>query len=220
MSRAVDETPDEVSLRVVSAATPAVELVTATGLPELAVLIHRSGIADEAAFTELYDATASRVYGLAARVLRSPALAEEVALETYLEVWRKSARFDAERSSPIGWMLAIVLRRVVDRLGSAGDAVRDSSYVPVRALGHDIAAPSEEAAQILEALACLGPGQLDVLELACREGGDAETVHLTTILSTLVDASLWEGLRRMDGTTYPGSLEPAPGRPAAPGQAT
>ena len=38
---------------------------------------------------------AARVFGLARRVVRDPAQAEEVAQEAYLEIWRQSARFDA-----------------------------------------------------------------------------------------------------------------------------
>jgi RNA polymerase sigma-70 factor (ECF subfamily) len=184
------------------------------GSRELAELIHESSAADGAAFAELYDATASRVYGLAARILRSPAQAEDAALETYLEVWRTSARFSADRSSPIAWILAIVLRRVLDRLGPASAAARHSPRVEAGAVAQDAKASSEEAAQILEALRWLRPGQLEALELACRDRDedDAEPVHPTAILSTTVDAAMWTGLRRMDGTTYSGSPDPTPER--------
>ena len=48
---------------------------------ELAELLKRSGRGDEAAFAALYDAAASRVFGLAVRVVRDPAQAEEVSQE-------------------------------------------------------------------------------------------------------------------------------------------
>jgi RNA polymerase sigma-70 factor, ECF subfamily len=44
----------------------------------LADLLRRSSRGDEAAFAEWYDATASRAFGLAVRVLRDRAQAEEV----------------------------------------------------------------------------------------------------------------------------------------------
>ena len=211
-----------VGQRAVNGRAPVIELVSATGSRELAELIYESAAADKTAFAELYEATASRVYGIAARILGSTALAEEAALETYLEVWRTSARFSADQSSPIAWILAIALRRVVDRLGSDGDPVRHPSHVPGRAPGHDSGATAEEGAQMREALTWLRPAQLEALEFACRDrdrdrdrargGGDPEPVRLTTILSTLVDASLWDELRRMDGTTYSGSLASAPKR--------
>jgi RNA polymerase sigma-70 factor (ECF subfamily) len=73
---------------------------------------------DEAAFTQLYDLVAPRVYGLARRVLRDPALAEEVAQEVLVEVWRTASRFDPARGSATSWVFTIAHRRAVDRVRS------------------------------------------------------------------------------------------------------
>ncbi|BCJ73524.1 RNA polymerase sigma factor SigK [Catellatospora sp. IY07-71] len=73
---------------------------------------------DEAAFTRLYDLVAPRVYGLARRVLRDPAQAEEVAQEALLEVWRTASRFDSARGSATAWIFTITHRRAVDRVRS------------------------------------------------------------------------------------------------------
>jgi RNA polymerase sigma-70 factor (ECF subfamily) len=74
---------------------------------------------DESAFPALYDAVAARVYGLARRVLRDPAQAEEVAQEALVEVWRTAARFDPAKGSATSWILTITHRRAVDRVRSA-----------------------------------------------------------------------------------------------------
>src|SRR5689334_25404351 len=68
----------------------------------LADLLKRSARGDSDAFAELYDATSARVHGLALRVVRDPAQAEEVTQEAFLDIWRTSARFDQQRGSAIG----------------------------------------------------------------------------------------------------------------------
>lgn len=71
---------------------------------------------DERALTALYDATMSRVYGIVLRVVRRAALAEEVVEETYFQVWRQAARFDAARGRPLTWLLGMARSRAIDAL--------------------------------------------------------------------------------------------------------
>lgn len=73
---------------------------------------------DRDAFTALYDAVAPRVFGLVRRVLRDAAIAEEVAQDAMVEVWRNAARFDSSRGSALGWIFTIAHRRAVDRVRS------------------------------------------------------------------------------------------------------
>ncbi len=74
---------------------------------------------DEQAFASLYDVLAPKVFGLARRILRDAAQAEEVAQEALVEVWRTAARFDPARGSAVSWALTITHRRAVDRVRSA-----------------------------------------------------------------------------------------------------
>jgi len=85
---------------------------------DLDSLMSRVADGDRDAFAALYDAVASRVFGLIRRVLRDATLAEEVAQEALIEVWRTAPRFDRTRGSATSWIFTIAHRRAVDRVRS------------------------------------------------------------------------------------------------------
>ena len=78
---------------------------------ELLGLVARS---DERAFAELYDRFGGVAYGLALRILRDEALAQDAVQEAFLAVWRSAAGFLPERARPSTWILTLVHRRAVD----------------------------------------------------------------------------------------------------------
>ena len=86
---------------------------------ELLALVARG---DREAFAALYDVAVPRVFGIARRVLRDPAQAEEVTQEVLLEVWRLAARYDGERGTAMSWITTMAHRRSVDRVRSAQTA--------------------------------------------------------------------------------------------------
>jgi len=135
-------------------------------------LLRRSSLGDQEAFAAFYDATAARAFGLAVRVVRDRAQAEEVAQEAFLEVWRTASRFRADRGSAIGWLLTIVHRKAVDRVRSAeASSRRDTSYhQDNHAVAHDATAEaaesSMEARRVRGALDELTAVQREALELA------------------------------------------------------
>jgi RNA polymerase sigma factor (sigma-70 family) len=69
---------------------------------------------DEPALAELYDRFGRVAYGLAFKVLRDRALAEDAVQEAFLAVWRSAGRFIAERAKASTWILTLVHRRAVD----------------------------------------------------------------------------------------------------------
>lgn len=80
----------------------------------MATLIARIVDRDERALETLYDATSRRVYGLALRITRRQALAEEVVEDTYWQAWRQAPRFDALRGRAMTWLLAMARSRAID----------------------------------------------------------------------------------------------------------
>ncbi|QIK75043.1 ECF RNA polymerase sigma factor SigK [Nocardioides piscis] len=138
----------------------------------LGELLQLASRGDEAAFAELYDATSARAYGLALRVVRNPAHAEEVTQEAYLDAWRTSSRFDPARGSAAGWLLTIVHRKAVDRVRSAEAATaRDENYRrESQVTEHDTTVESAhaslEAQRVRGAVAGLTEVQREAVELA------------------------------------------------------
>jgi RNA polymerase sigma-70 factor (ECF subfamily) len=70
--------------------------------------------ADDVAFAELYDRYGRVAYGLALRVLRDEALAEDAVQDAFLAIWRGASRFIPERGQASSWILMLVHRRAVD----------------------------------------------------------------------------------------------------------
>src|SRR6266566_973070 len=132
-------------------------------------LIARS---DDQALAELYRRFGRLAYGLALRILRDDALAQDAVQEAFLGVWRAAGRFTAERAKPSTWLLTLVHRRAVD-------LVRREERRRTEPLQPDTestdSAPDElellsERQSIREALRKLPPEQREAIELAYYGG--------------------------------------------------
>jgi len=93
---------------------------TVTGMPRafahlsdeaVIALIARSV---DQALAELYDRFGRVAYGLALRILRDEALAEDAVQDAFLTAWRRADTFMPERAKASTWLLTLVHRRAVD----------------------------------------------------------------------------------------------------------
>jgi RNA polymerase sigma-70 factor (ECF subfamily) len=146
-------------------------------------LLRRVSNGDRAAFDELYRRYAPAAYGLALRITAQPTLAQEVAQEAFLALWRAPQAFDPTRGVFRSFFLSLVHHRAVDtvrreeRLRQRTE--RASNLEPIR--GEDVADEVVEGAylgvrrkEVREALATLPPEQRQVIELAYF-GGHTQT---------------------------------------------
>lgn len=91
---------------------------------------------DRAALAQVFDLTASSVYGLAVRMLSDPAEAEEGAREAYLRIWQALPALDQTRAPGAGWVMATAHAHLVDRRrrrNCDGTVIADSSTTRNRA---------------------------------------------------------------------------------------
>jgi len=70
---------------------------------------------DKSAFAELFEWYAPRVKSVMIRQGADQGLAEELAQETMLSVWRKSHLFDPEKAAPSTWIFTIARNLRIDR---------------------------------------------------------------------------------------------------------
>ena len=70
---------------------------------ELMDLLDRIAAQDEPALRSLYEATSSRLYGLALRILRHKDWAEDVLQDSYLHIWRSASGYRGSLSPPLAW---------------------------------------------------------------------------------------------------------------------
>jgi RNA polymerase sigma factor (sigma-70 family) len=89
----------------------------------LLALFKRILCQDQKALAALYEMTIGRVYGLALRIARNEAAAEEIAEDVYLQVWKSAASYSQERGHPLAWMMVITRSRALDYLRRADIAV-------------------------------------------------------------------------------------------------
>ena len=89
-----------------------------TGDISLRGLLDATSRGDHAAFRRLYEATASKLFGIVLRITQNRAIAEEVLQETYVRIWQKAERFSPDAGQPIAWLSAIARNRAIDRVRS------------------------------------------------------------------------------------------------------
>jgi RNA polymerase sigma-70 factor (ECF subfamily) len=159
---------------------------------------------NESALGELYDRYGRVAYGLALRIVRDRALAEDAVQEAFLGVWRSAGAFLAEQGKPSTWILTLVHRRAVD-LVRREERRRGEPLDDV--VQHDTArseATDEEAwlrAQrqvVQEALRKLPPDQREAIELAYYGGFTQSQLadRLGEPLGT-IKSRMFAGLRRL-----------------------
>jgi RNA polymerase sigma-70 factor (ECF subfamily) len=144
---------------------------------------------DQNALGLLYDCLVHQVYGLCLRMLKQPALAEEVVQDTFWQVWRQAPRFDPERGSVKAWVMTIARSRTLDAL-RATEAQREMEVhsadtevdilelivAPTANMPPNLLASEQEDQQLQALLAKLEPVARQLVYLAFFRGLSHEEI--------------------------------------------
>jgi len=143
-------------------------------------LLGRVAKGDRDAFSRLYDLSSPLLFTLALRILKERDEAADLLQEVYLEVWKKSVRYDPRRGSPMAWLIVLTRSRAIDRIrtrGTRGAKITDSlDETGAAAVADDDPSPYEQRADaetrtiVTKALSELPDAQRQALALAYYEG--------------------------------------------------
>jgi RNA polymerase sigma-70 factor (ECF subfamily) len=129
---------------------------------------------DRAAFGSLFHFYAPRVKAYLLRLNAPDSLAEELAQEVMLTVWRKADTFDRSQASASTWIFRIARNRRIDAARRAArpdlDADDPALLPPALTPPDDAAHASARAAHVREALADLPDEQVALLRMAFFDG--------------------------------------------------
>lgn len=180
-------------------------VVITTAGADPARLMERVQQGDDSAFAALYDLLAPAVFGTIKRVLRDPAMSEEVAQEVFVELWRTAARFDPQRASVSTWAVTVARRRAVDRVRheqSQRNRIERAGQQRHRPVDRpdDIAITSLDTERVERALGDLPADQRQIIEMAFIDGDSHATIaeRLELPLGT-VKGRVRGGLKRLSG---------------------
>jgi RNA polymerase sigma-70 factor, ECF subfamily len=128
---------------------------------------------DRAAFAALFGLYAPRIKGFLMRTGSAAEMAEEIAQETMLSVWRKATLFDASRASVATWIYTIARNLRIDRLrkdrGVSAEIVNEALVGDEPARPDDTLESAQREERLRGAFEVLSDEQMAVVRLSFFE---------------------------------------------------
>ena len=167
---------------------------------------------DEAALGELYDEFSPLVYGLAARVTRDWAAAEDITQEVFVRVWKDPQAFDPARGTWRRWLATVTHRRAVDwvrRSAARHRHTADAAPPTPTPDPEETAVTGAVAKSVQAAVEDLPAAQREAIRLAYFDGQTYRQVAETLgIPEGTAKSRLWQGLRRLADRLQAEGIEP------------
>jgi RNA polymerase sigma factor (sigma-70 family) len=142
---------------------------------EVTAAITRCAAGDRTALRRLFDTEAPRMIGVAERILRRRALAEEAAQDAFVQVWRRAASFDATLGSGRTWLYTILRNRALNILRDESRTELTGEQEPFDAASDEddpetVVMKLGEASRLRDCLQKLEPERRHAIVLAYAKG--------------------------------------------------
>lgn len=112
---------------------------------------------DQRALRQLYAEDSSRLLGVALRIVRDKALAEDVVHDAFIKLWRGAGSFDPSRGSARGWVFSITRHLALNAVRNHYREVALSDEHEQVAAAHDSFEFSAREGQVYNCLEQLDP---------------------------------------------------------------
>lgn len=112
---------------------------------------------DQRALRQLYAEDSSRLLGVALRIVRDKALAEDVVHDAFIKVWRGAGSFDPSRGSARGWVFSITRHLALNAVRNHAREVALGDEHEQLAAAHDSFEFSAREGQVYRCLEQLDP---------------------------------------------------------------
>ena len=142
-------------------------------------MMRRLVAGDEAAFSSFYRRFAPGLFSLIYEILHDQKEAEDVLQEAFVQMWKKAATYDSNRSGVFTWAVMISRNKAIDRIRARQRRARtiEAATVETEAAGPSYAEQAtellgqgEERTRIRSALSSLPEAQRDAIDLAFFRG--------------------------------------------------
>ena len=143
--------------------------------PELiSDLIAQCALKNRAAFTQLYNLTSAKLFGVVVRVLNNTAEAEDALQEIYIKIWKTADKFAVNKYSPMSWLIVVARNHAIDVIRARKPIaidIDDAFDVPdERKTPEDEAVNTSEGARIEKCLSELNESKATAVFGAYVEG--------------------------------------------------
>lgn len=147
---------------------------------------------DDKALSLLYDHYGETLYGVACKIVRDEALAQDVLQESFIKIWKNADSYDASKAKLFTWLLRITRNTAIDKLRSANKKADKEIQIDisdVHTIGVDSMRP--EHLDVQENLEKIEPKYGTVLEalffqgMTQQEASEALNIPLGTVKSRL-----------------------------------